>query len=297
MAVKSGTNMLQPAKKKLFTNLTTCIRGRGTHRLDIEKQNVLPDTTNRRVSRCKPSVARASPRFHEHVQHNTTDPRVAPWIVSVPHRGAKSAAARPGQPSPSFSQQNVCVWLHRSRLHCLKFATFLPDRLLFCAYRSTNLSSQHVGHRRGESVAGEVACTTAKKTLGISRELLAGLIAPQQSALWHERLLLAEVDLVSELEAGNLFCINVESMIFDISESKEVAFEDDAQILRFAAEHQGVWEVSSGRFFRRHAQVQQCFQRSCELLDIHSCCTVADVAVNWVGKSYLSFIVDVFLLG
>ena len=132
------------------------------------------------------------------------------------------------------SRSRMCVWLHRSRLHCLKFATFLPDRLLFCAYRSTNLSSQHVGHRRGESVAGEVACTTAKKTLGISRELLAGLIAPQQSALWHERLLLAEVDLVSELEAGNLFCINVESMIFDISDSKEVAFEEDAQILRFA---------------------------------------------------------------
>jgi len=53
-----------------------------------------------------------------------------------------------------------------------------------------------------------------------------------QLAKWHDTLLPFEVDLITELDATNLFFINVESVIFDLISSKEIDFEGDPQFLR-----------------------------------------------------------------
>mmetsp|Transcript_59948 Transcript_59948/g.97036 ORF Transcript_59948/g.97036 Transcript_59948/m.97036 type:complete len:1938 (-) Transcript_59948:58-5871(-) len=67
----------------------------------------------------------------------------------------------------------------------------------------------------------------------LSRAQIADLPAEEQLAKWNEMLLPTEADLVTELDATNLFFINVESIIFDLILSKEVPFEEDIQFLRF----------------------------------------------------------------
>ncbi|CAE7192690.1 ZIFL2 [Symbiodinium natans] len=64
----------------------------------------------------------------------------------------------------------------------------------------------------------------------LSRADIADLSPQEQLQKWHEMLLSAEVDLISELDASNIFFINAESIICDLRLSAEV--NEDGQFLR-----------------------------------------------------------------
>jgi len=66
----------------------------------------------------------------------------------------------------------------------------------------------------------------------VPRDQLKGLQAHEMLAKWSEVLMPIEVDLISELDASNLFFINVESVICNLILSKEIEFQEDAQFLR-----------------------------------------------------------------
>jgi len=64
----------------------------------------------------------------------------------------------------------------------------------------------------------------------LSRADIADLSPQEQLQKWHEMLLSAEVDLISELDASNIFFISAESIICDMRLSAEV--NEDGQFLR-----------------------------------------------------------------
>mmetsp|Transcript_45205 Transcript_45205/g.105396 ORF Transcript_45205/g.105396 Transcript_45205/m.105396 type:complete len:1912 (+) Transcript_45205:101-5836(+) len=64
----------------------------------------------------------------------------------------------------------------------------------------------------------------------LSRADIADLSPQEQLQKWHEMLLFAEADLISELDASNIFFINAESIICDLYLSSEV--NEDSQFLR-----------------------------------------------------------------
>jgi len=66
----------------------------------------------------------------------------------------------------------------------------------------------------------------------VSRDTLKGLQPHEMLKKWSEVLMPIEVDLISELNASNLFFINVESVICNMILTKEISFQEDTQFLR-----------------------------------------------------------------
>eukprot|EP00928_Gymnodinium_smaydae_P014150 TRINITY_DN15141_c0_g2_i3.p1 TRINITY_DN15141_c0_g2~~TRINITY_DN15141_c0_g2_i3.p1 ORF type:complete len:1998 (-),score=638.27 TRINITY_DN15141_c0_g2_i3:221-6076(-) len=77
----------------------------------------------------------------------------------------------------------------------------------------------------------EVEAGRSTSRLAIPREELASMAPPEQLEAWRKALLPSEVDLITELDGSSLFFISVESVIFDLLCSKQVAFVEETQFL------------------------------------------------------------------